>query len=53
LYYVLPDYLAVGSDQNYFLCPMTPILAQRIADYAECTLPTRKMVNEIYFQAKV
>jgi hypothetical protein len=47
-YYVTPDYFAVGSDESYFLTPMTPLLAQRIADSLHCTLPTRKMVNDIY-----
>jgi hypothetical protein len=50
-YYVTPDYLAVGSNEAYFLTPMTPLLAQRLADALECTLPTRKMVNEIYAAA--
>ena len=52
-YYVLPDYLAIGCDTNYFLCPMTPLLAQRIADATDCTLPTRKMVNQIWSAATV
>lgn len=52
-YYVLPDYLAIGSDTNYFLCPMTPLLAQRIADATGCTMPTRKMVNQIWAAATV
>jgi hypothetical protein len=52
-YYVLPDYLAIGCDTNYFLCPMTPLLAQRIADALDCTMPTRKMVNEIWATATV
>ncbi|MFH2096344.1 MAG: T9SS type A sorting domain-containing protein, partial [Bacteroidota bacterium] len=52
-YYVLSDYLAVGHDTNYFLCPMTPVLAQRIASFCFCTMPTRKMVNEIYSAASV
>src|SRR6478672_392757 len=30
-YYVLPDYLAIGHDTNYFLCPMSPIIATKIA----------------------
>jgi hypothetical protein len=47
-YYVIPEYLAVGPDDRYFLTPMTPLLAQRIADALDCTLPTRKMVNDIY-----
>ena len=32
LFWVTPDYLAVGSDHDYFLTPMSPHLAQRIAD---------------------
>lgn len=50
-YYVIPDYLAIGSDTNYFLCPMSPIIATKIADSIGCTLPTKKMVNDIYAQA--
>lgn len=52
-YYVIPDYLALGSDSNYFLCPMTPLLAQKIADYTDCSLTTRKMVNDIWNAAPV
>jgi hypothetical protein len=50
-YYVIPDYLALGSDADSFLTPMTPILAQQIANLAGCSLPTRKMVNAIWSQA--
>jgi hypothetical protein len=50
---VAPDYLAIGSDEDYCLMPMTPVTAQRIADKLGCTLPTRKMVNEIYAAAAV
>lgn len=52
-YYVIPDYLAIGCDTNYFLCPMSPIIATKIADSIGCTLPTRKMVNDIYAQAQL
>jgi len=52
-YHVLPDYLAIGSDTNYFLEPTTPILAQRLADRLGCTLPTRKMVDQIWTNAAV
>lgn len=52
-YYCIPDYMALGTDTNYFLCPMTPILAQRIADSLDCSLPTRKMVNQIWKAASV
>ena len=50
---VLPDYLAVGSDQDYFLAPMTPRLGQQLADRFGCTLPTRKMVSMIWTNAVV
>lgn len=52
-YYVIPDYLALGHDTNYYLCPMTPILAQRLADSLNCMLPTRKMVNQIWTNANL
>lgn len=52
-YYVTPDYLSLGSDSDYFLMPMTPILAQRIANALHCTLPTKIMVDQIYTAAKV
>ena len=52
-YYVAPDYLAIGSDQDYFLEPTTPILAQRIANLLNCTLPTRLMVNQIWTNSVV
>jgi len=52
-WFVTPDYLAIGSDDDYFLMPMTPLLAQRIADATGCLLPTKKMVDEIYRAAPV
>jgi len=52
-YYVTPDYVAIGDDADYFLCPMTPLLAQRLCDLMGCTLPTRKMVNQIWTNAAV
>ncbi|MEO6521068.1 MAG: hypothetical protein ABIN91_05290 [Mucilaginibacter sp.] len=52
-YYVLPDYLAVGTDSNYFYCPMTPALAQRVANKLKCSLLTRKMVNDVYRDAAI
>jgi hypothetical protein len=51
-YFVTPDYLAIGSDGDYFLTPMTPYTAQRIADRLDCTLPTPRMVDAIYGQAR-
>jgi len=51
--YVTADYLAIGTDADYFLQPMTPLLAQRLCDALGCTLPTRKMVNQIWTNAQV
>ena len=31
-YFVTPDYVAIGDDVDYFLTPMTPLLAQRLCD---------------------
>ncbi len=52
-YYVTPEYLAIGADDDYFLMPMTPTLAQRIANKLQCNLPTKKMVDNIYATAAV
>ncbi len=52
-FYATPDYLAVGSDEDYFLIPISPNTAQRIADALGCSLPTPKMVDEIYAAAEV
>jgi hypothetical protein len=52
-YYVTPDYLAIGSDEDYFLMPLSPIMAQQMADLAHCNLPTKKMVDNIYSAAKL
>lgn len=50
---VLPDYLAIGSDADFVRMPMDPLTAQRIADAFGASLPTRKMVDDIYHQAGV
>jgi len=52
-FFAAPDYLAVGSDEDYFLTPLTPQTAQRIADALGCSLPTRAMVDVIYGAADV
>ena len=52
-YYVAPDYLCIGSDQDWARIPLTPMAAQVIADSFHCFLPTRKMVDDIYEAAEV
>ena len=52
-YYSTPDYLAIGTDADYFLEPATPLLAQRLCNALGCSLPTRKMVDQIWTSAAV
>lgn len=52
-YYVSPDYLSVGSDDDWARVPLTPMTARRIADSLHCFLPTRKMADDIYRHATV
>ena len=52
-YYVIPDYVAIGSDEDYFIIPMTPVLAQKICDTLGFTLPTKKMTDQIWSDASV
>jgi len=47
-FWVLPDYLSVGSDSDFFRVPMSPLSAQQIADTWDASLPTPKMVDIIY-----
>ena len=52
-YYVMPDYLAIGTDDDWARVDLTPMAAQKIADSFRCFLPTRKMVDDIYKAAEV
>lgn len=49
---VTPDYFAFGSDTDFFRMPMTPRLAQWLCDYVDCSLPTPKLVDEIWANAE-
>lgn len=48
VFFALPDYLAIGSDDDYVRVPMNPLTAQAVADAVGCVLPTRAMVNAIW-----
>ena len=52
-YFAAPDYLSLGTDEDWARIPLTPMAAQVIADSFHCFLPTRKMVNDIYEQSVV
>jgi hypothetical protein len=45
---VLPDYLTVGSDEDYLWMPLSPQAAQRIADATGMLLPTPFLVDAIW-----
>lgn len=50
---VAPDYLSVGTDADFVRTPLTPKAALPIAASVGCTLPTRKLVDEIDARAEV
>lgn len=52
-YYVAPDYLCIGTDQDFIRIPMQPKTAQRIANKYNCFLSTRKISDDVYRAAKV
>jgi hypothetical protein len=52
-YYVMPDYLSIGTDNDWARINITPYAAQRIADSYDCFLPTKKMVDNIYKAAVI
>lgn len=46
--WVMPDYLAVGSDDDFCRIPMNPYTAQRLADRFEGSLITSILSDKIY-----
>lgn len=52
-FFVAPDYLCVGSDDDRMTLNLTPYTAQRIADRLGCVLPTPAMVDAIDAAATV
>lgn len=52
-YFVSPDYLCVGTDDDFLRLPVTPRAAQRIADMLGCFLSTPKVCDDVYRAAEV
>lgn len=48
-----PDYFGLGTDDDWLRLPMTPGLAQRLADRLDCVLPTSRLVDAIWAEAAV
>ena len=49
--WVTPDYLAIGSDDDFLYVPLTYYSATTVADRFGCVLPTARMVDAIYEQS--
>jgi len=44
---VMPDYIAIGSNEDFCRIPVSPETAQEIADYFGCSLPTTRIVDSV------
>ncbi len=51
IYQVMPDYLAIGSNDDFCRMPMGPLTAQKIANLFGASLPTSKLVDDIYLNS--
>jgi lysophospholipase L1-like esterase len=50
--FVMPDYLAVGANDDFVRMPMSPETAQLLAEKFNCVMPTKKIVDQIHVNAK-
>ncbi len=53
IYEVMPDYLCIGSNDDFCRVPMGPVSAQKIANLYGATMPTPKLVDDIYSKAPI
>jgi hypothetical protein len=51
--YVTPDYLSVGSDEDFFRIPLTARAALKVANAFHCLLPTAKLSDVIFAAAEM
>ncbi len=51
--FVMPEYLAIGSDRDFLRIPMNLYTASAVASRLGFVLPTRKIVDAIYRQSAV
>ena len=52
-YFVMPDYLAIGTDDDFFRVPITPATATAIADKFDASLITAKVSDDLFAVAQV
>jgi hypothetical protein len=50
--WVTPDYFAIGTDADDLRMPLSPQSAQWLCNQLDCVLPTPKLVDAIWQQAK-
>ena len=53
IYEAMPDYLSVGTDDDYCRIPMNPYTAQKLADKFGGSLLTSVMSDHIYEMAEI
>ena len=51
--FVMPDYLSVGTDDDFFRFPLTPRAAMEIADALGCTLITPRISDAVHRAAEI
>jgi hypothetical protein len=52
-YFVMPDYLAIGTNDDFFRIPMIPATAQKIARVAGASLITAKISDDVFQAAEI
>lgn len=52
-YFVMPDYLAIGTDEDFFRVPITPATSTALADQFEASLITAKVSDDVFAAAQV
>ncbi len=52
-YFVMSDYLAIGTDEDFFRVPITPATATAIADKLDASLITAKISDDVFAAAQV
>lgn len=52
-YFVMPDYLAIGTDEDFFRVPITPATAATIADQFDASLITAKVSDDVFAAAQI
>jgi len=52
-YFVMPDYLCIGTNDDFMRMPIQPKYAQQIANHFDCFLSTKKISDDVYKSAVI